>query len=48
LLIDQWTLTAEDRSVLLDELGNGSRRPASEISDGVCDRNRFSAIAVRP
>jgi hypothetical protein len=30
----------------LNELGNGSRRPASEIGDGVCDRYRFSARAL--
>src|SRR5688572_33039392 len=31
--------------MLLNELGNGSRRPASEISDGVGDRHCFSARA---
>ena len=39
-------LTAEDGGVLLNELGNGLRRPASEISDGGGDRNGFSARAL--
>jgi hypothetical protein len=32
--------------MLLNEFGNGSRRPASEISDGVGDRYCFSACAL--
>jgi hypothetical protein len=32
--------------MLLNEFGNSSRRPANEISDGVCDRYRFSARAL--
>jgi hypothetical protein len=39
----QRALTTEDCSVLLNELGDGARRPASKISDGVGDRDRFSA-----
>ena len=39
-------LTAEDCSMLLNEFGNGSRRPTSEIGDGVGDRYRFSARAL--
>jgi hypothetical protein len=45
---EQFLLQSEmgHRSVLLHELGNGSRLPAGDICDGVCDRYRFSARAL--
>ena len=43
---DPAALAAERGSVLLYELGDGSRRPAREISDGIGDRDCFAACAL--